>query len=81
MENGFARSLTAQVCEVDKCLMSVSKVAKAGNRVVFEGNGGYIEDKETGERIWMVDKRGMYFIQIWVRRGDKGESVFSRQGL
>ena len=71
MENGVGRSLTAHVCAVNKCLMSVSKVANAGNRVVFEGDGGYIEDKGTGERIWIVEKRGMYFIKRWVERGDK----------
>ena len=73
-EEGVARSLTAQICAVNKTLMSVSKVAKAGNRVVFDDDGSYIEDKSTGERIWMEQIGGMYLVKMWVSR--KGSSGF-----
>ena len=73
-EEGVARSLTAQICAVNKTLMSVSKVAKAGNRVVFDDDGGYIEDKSTGERIWMEQIGGMYHVEIGVSR--EGFSAF-----
>ena len=50
-ENGGVRKVTAQVCDVNKALMSVSKMVAAGNRVVFGGDeGDYIEDKVSGER-------------------------------
>ena len=67
-ENGVARGMTAQVCAVNKTLMSVSKIAKAGNRVVFDDEGSYIEDKVTGERLWMTEVGGMYSIKLWVSR-------------
>ena len=35
-EEGALRHITAQVCEVNKPLLSVSKVVVAGNRVVFD---------------------------------------------
>ena len=60
--------MTAQICAVNKTLMSVSKIAKAGNRVVFDDEGSYIEDKTTGERLWMTEVGGMYSIKLWVSR-------------
>ena len=67
-EDGVARGMTAQICAVNKTLMSVSKIAKAGNRVVFDDDGSYIEDKHTGERIWMEQIGGMYSVKMWVSR-------------
>ena len=52
---GFARSVTAQVCDVTKPLMSVHKLVKAGHKVVFDENGAYIEHKGTKERIWLQE--------------------------
>ena len=46
--------MTAQICAVNKTLMSVSKIASKGNRVIFDDDGSYIEDKETGERTSRV---------------------------
>ena len=46
-EEGIVRSVTTQVCEVDKGLLSVRKVVEAGNRVVFDSKGSYIEDKKN----------------------------------
>ena len=67
-EGGQSREITAQVCDVNKPLLSVSKIVNAGNRVVFEGDGGYIEDLHSGERIWMRLQGGMYNIKMWVQR-------------
>ena len=54
MEDGTARGMTALMCAGNNTLMSVSKIARGGNRVVFNDDGSYIEDKETGEWIWMT---------------------------
>ena len=43
-EEGVERKLTAPMCDVNKTLMGVRKFAKAGNRVVFDEEGSYIED-------------------------------------
>ena len=45
---GLARKMTTQICEVNKALLSVRRVASAGNRVVFDDSGSHIEDKQTG---------------------------------
>ena len=65
-EEGALRSITAQVCEVNKALLSVSKVVKAGNRVVFDDQS-YIEDKKTGARMWLKESGGMYMLKMWVK--------------
>jgi hypothetical protein len=39
-----------QLTDVRKPLMSVSKVCDEGNRVIFEENGGFIENKKSGQR-------------------------------
>ena len=61
------RNLKVQVCDVNKALLSVKKVINAGNRVVFDGEGSYIEDKATGERMWLKEEGGMYMLRMWVK--------------
>ena len=65
---GLARRMTAQICDVNKGLLRVRKVVSAGNRVVFDDGGSYIEDKSTGERMWIEEKNGMYSLKLWVKR-------------
>ena len=48
--------------------MSVKKVVAAGNRVIFDDES-FIEDKITGERIYLEEKAGMYMLKMWVKSG------------
>ena len=68
-EEGSVRSITAQVCEVKKPLLSVRKVMAGGSRVVFDEDGSYIESKATGERTWLKEQGGMFMLKMWVQRG------------
>ena len=65
---GSKHRITAQVCDVNKPLLSVKKVIKAGNKVVFDEDGSYIEHKETGERAWLSEEGGMFMLRLWVKR-------------
>ena len=56
--DGSAKGMIAQICAVNRTLMSVSKIASKGNRVVFDDDGSFIEDKSTGERTWMTPVGG-----------------------
>ena len=67
-QEGVTRSITAQVCAVNKALMSVKEVMRAGNRVVFDEEETYIEHKVTGEKIWATDSSGMFIVKMWVNR-------------
>ena len=64
---GIQRGMTAQVCDVNKPLLSVKKIVAAGNRVVFEDEGSYIQDKSTNEIMYMEDVGGMYVLRMWVK--------------
>jgi hypothetical protein len=66
-EDGGVKNITAQVCSVNKALLSVSKAVKAGNRVIFDDEGSYIENKVTGEVTWLVEEGGMYALKMWVK--------------
>ena len=44
------------------------KAMKAGNRVVFDEAGSYIESKRTGEKTWMSERNGMFIMKLWVKR-------------
>ena len=68
--------MTAQVCAVNKTLMSVSKITSKGNRVTFDEDGSFIEDKTTGERTWLTQSGGMYYPKTWVSRKSSAEAGF-----
>ena len=55
---GKGKDITAQVCDVNKALLSVWKIVAAGNKVIFEKEGAYIEDP-GGRQIWLEEKQGM----------------------
>ncbi len=64
---GCERGLTAQVCDVNKALLSVSRMVKTGHRVVFDQDNSYVEDKVTGEKMWLTEENGMYALTLWVK--------------
>ena len=73
-DEGQERGMTAQVCDVNKALLSVRRLVQAGNKVVFDSSGGYIQDEETGERMMMKEQGGMYMLKLWVRRSFPGQA-------
>ena len=80
-ESGTLRKMRVQVCDVNKAFLSVRRVTQAGNRVIFEENGGWIEDIHTGERMWMQEKDGQYLLKLWAKKGEQTQgAVFRRQG-
>ena len=66
---GTKRKLVAQVCDVNKALLSASRVTNGGSKVVFDSSGSYIEDKTTGERIHLEERNGMFMIRLWTKKG------------
>jgi hypothetical protein len=72
-----------QCTTVTKPLASVARIAAKGNRVVFEEDGGYIENKTSGKRIAIIKDRGTYAIEVEYMISDPSEedneSGFTRQ--
>ena len=66
-EDGTSGKLTVQITDVRKALCSVGKVANAGNRVVFEPNGGYIENLSTGKRTQLSKEGAAYKLKMWAK--------------
>ena len=56
---------------MNKALLSVKKMVAAGNRVVFDPEGSYIDDRQSGERMWMTEEDGMYMLTMWVKRENR----------
>ena len=46
-------------------------MVKAGNRVVFDDEESYIQDKRSGEKMWMKEVGGMYMLRLWVKNKPK----------
>ena len=59
---GVTRQMKAQVCEVNKALLSVHRCVQAGSRVVFAASGSYVQDETSGETMPLTEKGGMYCI-------------------
>ena len=74
------RGITAQICDVHRPLMSVKRMCKSGHRVVFDDEGSYIESKQTGEKLKVVEEDGEYLLDVWVKVGDEKNSAFGGQG-
>ena len=70
-ETGQERRMKAQVCDVNKVLLCVKRILQAGNRVVFDEETSYIEDKSSGERMYLEDRGGMFMLKVWVRSASK----------
>ena len=68
MDDGSAKGVAAQICAANKTLMSVSKTTSKGNRVGFDDDGSFIENKGTGERSWPTQSGGMYYLKMWASR-------------
>ena len=71
--------MTAQVCDVHRPLMSVKRVCKNGNRVVFDDEGSYVENKQTGEKMKIEEDDGDYVLDLWVKVSQEGEAPFGGQ--
>ena len=72
-EEGKEKNMVVQVCDVNQGLLSVSKAVAAGNRVVFDGDGSYIENK-TSKKIVKIEKvQGGYLLNLWVKKVEMQE--------
>ena len=51
---------------VKKPLASVGAIVDGGNRVIFDADGSFIENKATGERIALKRKDGTFMMEMKV---------------
>ena len=55
---------------VQRPLAAASRVASSGNRIVLEGEGGYIDSVATGDRIALRLERGVYVFDVILPSGE-----------
>ena len=59
-----------QVCDVNKCLLSVARLNEANQLVVLDGPKSFIQDKESGEKVRVDYHNKSYTLRAWVRPND-----------
>ncbi len=83
---GNNASMTFQVADVKGALGSVHRICEAGNRVMFDDEGSYVECKKTGTRSVIDKVNGVYYLYIWCKKQGFGVDAvneilgFTRQG-
>ena len=63
--------MTAQVTDVSKALLSVSKLVSKGCRVVFDEDSSFIENKSSGDWVPLEQRNGMYVLGMWVPKSQQ----------
>ena len=63
---GLEHHMTAQVTDVNKAFLSVSKLVSKGCRVVFDKDSSYIENRSSGDWVPLEQRNGMYVLRMWV---------------
>ena len=64
-DNGVPSGMAFQICDVRSPLGSVKRICKAGNRVIFDDEASYIENKKTGARTPIEDSKDGYHMNLW----------------
>ena len=64
---GTNAHMAFQCTDVHKPLAAASKVAKKGNRIVLEADGGYIEHLKTGTKIPLTIENGVYMMEMLIK--------------
>ena len=57
--------------DVDMPIMSVSQICEGGSEgsdVVFDDLGGTITDRKSGRKTRFIERQGVYFLALMVRR-------------
>ena len=88
------RKMAMQAASVDKPLASDKKICDAGHLVLFDSEGSYIYNKETGEVNHLRGESGNYMLDLWIPpsatpdairqiggRDWTSEAVFARQPM
>jgi hypothetical protein len=82
-EDGQEVGMTFQVTKVRGPLGSVRRICEAGNKVVFDEEGSYIENKKSKKRTVIEKVKGVYVLKLWVKREEQQEvnSISSVRGF
>ena len=66
------RLMSVTAALVLKPLMSVKQLCTSGHAVIFDEEGSYIANKETGEINVLREENGNYMLDCWVPPNESG---------
>ena len=73
--DGQKGGINIQITDTTKVLASVGKICEAGNRVVFEPDGGYVERIKDGSRTRFAKQGSVYVLEMWVRARNSEDQI------
>ena len=79
---GTLKGMTMQGAPVSNPLGSVKETGQQRYIVVFDHDGFFIFNKDTGETNMLRESGGNYLLDVWIPPADEAEKlmqVFSRQ--
>ena len=78
-KKGSEIGMDIQIADVKQTWRSVRRLREAGNRVVFDNGGSYVENRHTGEKAVLVQEEGSYVLSLSEERGPR-HIAFQKQG-
>ena len=67
---GHKCRMTIQMSDVDSCLLAVTELNDAGSDVILRKLGGEIAHADSGKRIALQRKGGVYVVKMWILNSD-----------
>ena len=75
---GTPIAIDTKVVDVKKMLGSVRQMCGSGNRVVFDEEGRFMENKRTGKITAIKQEGGAYIMRMWMPRKEERQGDFQR---
>ena len=81
-KEGFAGEIPFQLADIERPLIAVSALAKAGNMIELGEGGGKIIHRNTGKVTDVERRGGTYILRMWVAVDGqpRADGPFPRQG-
>ena len=77
MREGTVRGMVLKASPVTKPLGSVKKICQAGHTVVFDDEGSFIMNKNTGEVTGLRAEDGNFMLAAWIPPPQQGSNKTS----
>eukprot|EP00974_Lingulodinium_polyedra_P094412 9151193-Lingulodinium_polyedra.AAC.1 len=71
-KEGQDLTMKMAVADVSKVLASVARMCECGNRVVFDEEGSYVQNKKTGMKTNIEKRSGVYVMDLMVKQESRG---------
>ena len=71
-DEGHVCGMALQISDVERSLTTASQMAAGGNRVTFKAQGGEIEHIQTGRKMTLVRRQGIFVLRMWIATRAQG---------